>query len=177
MDPDFAHWFLFHEYDQHVLDQDMQLHSHAYDDIEVGFGGQEISVDWDGDGLEDLVVLRDLRESSEGQAKLKHLHLYEKSGEKFQEVPGVFENVTESLLGEGAATAAIVDWDRDGDLDLIILSESDRKVHYHEMVSGNLQKEEPQHPFKNITIPPEVLERFDFSLSFGFFPSHRGGLG
>lgn len=145
----------------------MQLHSHAYDDIEVGFGGQEISVDWDGDGLEDLVVLR---ESFEGQAQLKrlHLYLYEKSGEKFQEVPGVFENVTESLLGEGLATAAIVDWDRDGDLDLIILSESDRKVHYHEMVSGNLQKEEPQHPFKNITIPPEVLEGHDFSL-FGIF--------
>eukprot|EP00438_Fugacium_kawagutii_P017000 Skav232630 [mRNA] locus=scaffold12:172875:181436:+ [translate_table: standard] len=157
-------WFLS-MYAQHVLDQDMELDLHAYEDIEVGFQGQEISVDWNKDGLEDLVVLRESRQS---EAKFKQLHLYENSGEKFTEVFGVFENVTDSLLGEGLALAAIVDWDRDGDLDLIILSESDRKVHYHEMVSGKLHKEEAQHPFKNITISPKIFERNDFSL-FGFF--------
>ena len=48
--------------------------------------------------------------------------------------------------------AAITDWDGDGDLDVIITSSGDGKVHYHEMVSGTLRAEEPQHPFGHIQL-------------------------
>eukprot|EP00435_Cladocopium_sp_Y103_P044061 s2249_g12.t1 len=92
-------------YLQHVLELGMTLDSHAYEDIDVGPQGQEISVDWNGDDLEDVVVLREVKQ---GQAKSKQLHLYQHSGERLQEVLGVFENVTGSLPGEGLAAAAAI---------------------------------------------------------------------
>ncbi|CAK9100504.1 unnamed protein product [Durusdinium trenchii] len=140
-------WWI-EDYRQHVLDLDMKLDVEAYGDIEAGFKDQEIVVDWNGDGFADLVVLR----------KSKSLHLYEHRDGEFKEVLDVFQNVTASLLGKGTATAVIVDWDIDGDLDLIISTESDGKLHYHEMVSGNLCKEELQHPFQNITIAPDIIK-------------------
>ena len=66
--------------------------------------------------------------------EVSRLRLYEFRGEDMREVFGVFENISNSLaIGfEQRMSVAIGDWDLDGDLDLLIASTKDRKLHYHE---------------------------------------------
>lgn len=137
---------------QHVLDLDIKRNTQidTYEDIQLQYR-EPIVVDWNQDGFEDVVVLR--WTSDFGGIRAKHLHLHEYLGQTVREAEGFFENVTESLQGRNKGVrATMVDWDQDGDLDLLISSEADGKLHYHEMVSGTLQKELPHHPFSEITV-------------------------
>ena len=47
---------------------------------------------------------------------------------------------------------AAADFDGDGEVDLLIASEADGRLHYHRQLSGRLQAEELWHPFSNITV-------------------------
>ena len=71
--------------------------------------------------------------------------LYLLDGKKHLEVLGVFANITCNQ----ACSIAMSDWDRDGDADVIITSNSGH-VHYHEMIDGRLQEEQIQHPFSGL---------------------------
>ncbi|CAK9015225.1 unnamed protein product [Durusdinium trenchii] len=157
----------FVRYDQHVLDLDLIHNSQmdSYADIDLG-GRPEmkwLSVgDWNGDGFLDVVVSEkegifksDIQRGESPQPKL-----YENRPEAASEVVRAFENVTATFLVDYPNTSywrtsdyrtAVADFDGDGELDLIILSEADGKLHYHRKISGNLQAEEPRHLFSNIT--------------------------
>lgn len=119
----------------------------TYEDIQGEDRLQVVVVDWNHDGLEDILTVQN-------DPEVSRLRLYEFRGEDMREVFGVFENISNSLaIGfEQRMSVAIGDWDLDGDLDLLIASTKDRKLHYHEMVSGRFQKERPHHPFSNIRL-------------------------
>ena len=139
---------------QQVSDRRMARNTQmdTYEDIKNSHYDRLIVVDWNGDGFEDVVVLEHRKADIQGFMYSKHLRLHEFDGRRLREVVGVFDNVTRSLQDNYSARAAMMDWDQDGDLDLIVLSETDGKLHYHEMISGSLQSEASQHPFQNISL-------------------------
>ena len=139
---------------QHVSDRRMARNTQIdiYEDLKQDTLDRLFIVDWNGDGFEDVVLLEHRRVDLLGFMYSKHLRLHEFDGQRLREVVGVFDNVTRSLQDNYSAQAAMMDWDQDGDLDLIVLSETDGKIHYHEMISGSLQSEAPQHPFQNISL-------------------------
>ena len=157
--------FMFHSYERfnnawsncfrHVVDNDLAVNSQIDTYEDVGLDDekyQPLVVDWNRDGFDDIVVLKNTRE---GEVVASHFHLYQFEHDRVREVPHVFDNVTDSLptssFGAGYyPRAAVADWDQDGDFDLLIAFND--TLHYHEMVSGSLQKEEVRHPFTNITL-------------------------
>ena len=79
------------------------------------------------------------------------LRLYQyKAGLNLKEVTGAFQNVTETDLGP--FRVALVDWDQDGDSDLLVAA-FDGRLHYHEMIGGKWQAETEPSVFANITFP------------------------
>ena len=76
--------------------------------------------DWNSDGFPDVLKY------CKGQ-----LQLFEFRGQHMVEVFGVFDNVT--ALQNNSCSLTASDWDGDGDVDLLIVSQSG-EMHYHEMV-------------------------------------------
>ncbi|CAK8988909.1 Extracellular matrix organizing protein FRAS1 (Fraser syndrome 1 protein) [Durusdinium trenchii] len=136
---------------EHVQDRDLVQNSQidTYRDIKLASFGKSmhpVVVDWNHDGFEDVVVVDYVLGWGEGEIVSKQPKLFEFHGDSVHEVSG--------FLGEEMVSLAIADWDTDGDLDLII-SSTDGKLHYHEMVLGGWQKEDPDHPFKSIVLGQE----------------------
>eukprot|EP00438_Fugacium_kawagutii_P006455 Skav204519 [mRNA] locus=scaffold3201:315296:320710:+ [translate_table: standard] len=146
----------------HVVDRDLRRNTHfdAYKEIQKFKDFSFSTVDWNGDDFEDVVVLQ----YNEDIGHLE-LRLYEFQFTAMKEVVGVFDNV--SLIGSkvGMSIPALVDWDQDGDLDLLISSAVDGQIHYHEMISGNLQKEASEHPFKNVDLY-SLVDQWMFKKGF-----------
>ena len=140
-------------YYQHVVDRDLRRNSHfkMYEDIHLSPRSSFVVQDWNKDGFEDVMVARTAQ--IEGwrpgwRLKLRlRLRRYE-----FQ--PRA--NAMKEVLGFSVAVNriddpsgfALVDWDRDGALDLLIASEYDGKLHFY----PNLGEETAEHPFKNIQL-------------------------
>ena len=88
----------------------------VFEDIKTRYNEEPIVVDWDGDGDGDLdVILR----------KVDGLSLFElKSGRHFVEVePNPFHGIP-----GGYCRPAVVDWDGDGRLDLIVGAEDEAAI-------------------------------------------------
>ena len=137
-------------YYQHVVKLDMSYNSHAiaFEHIKMDLGQFRV-IDWDGDGWDDLLVRLDGR-----------LHLYQVKAQNVHELFQPFERV--SMYSPSVDFMfSLADWDADGDLDLIIATNSDFKVHFFEMDSGSLKPEKAQHPFRDIRLDrhfsPQVL--------------------
>ena len=152
VDTNFGKWNL-RAY-QHVVDLDLRrnVHFDAYNQIRPGIPGIEFSfatVNWSLDEFEDVVIMQ--YNKDKGHLELL---LYEFQFNAMKEVAGIFDNVTQSLKGShvGRNSVVLIDWDVDGDLDLLLSSAFDGKLHYHEMVSGSFQEEASSHPFKNVQL-------------------------
>eukprot|EP00438_Fugacium_kawagutii_P035520 Skav228076 [mRNA] locus=scaffold5285:36239:39446:- [translate_table: standard] len=110
-------------------------HTTLYDDIEIDDSCWEMHlVDWNGDGFQDVLTYC-----------RNQFQLYQFDGKKLLEVSKAFENVT----CDQTCSIAMSDWDRDGDVDVILTSKSGH-VHYHEMIDGRLHKEQIQHPLSSL---------------------------
>ena len=113
------------------------------------------TMDWNGDGFLDVLVSKDTISLGVIGQEL-HLYQYDIHRQKVCKIFGAFEHVNTSDHMSGYRLA-IVDWDGDGDLDLILAS-NNGKLHYHEMVSGRLQREEPKHDFSNISVGGQYVQ-------------------
>ena len=116
-----------------------------YNDINVDKSCKEIHLfDWNGDGFLDVLTY------CKGQ-----FQLYQFDGQNFLEVFGPFDNIT-SVHDRGyfhqPCGIAISDWDGDGDMDVIVASDSDGRVYYHEMMDGQFHEKSSQHSFSNIQL-------------------------
>ena len=88
-----------------------------FEDIRLSYTDEPIVVDWDGDG--DLDVI--LRSSSKDRDELSLLEL--KAGKHFVEMePNPFKGIPGNAV-HGNCRPAVVDWDGDGLLDLIVGAE------------------------------------------------------
>ena len=137
--PDIVVWNLWSQLEWYERTQERDMaqdhHTTLYDDIEVDGSCSELHLfDWNGDGFEDVLTYCG-----------HQFQLYLLDGKKHLEVLGVFANITCNQ----ACSIAMSDWDRDGDADVIITSNSGH-VHYHEMIDGRLQEEQIQHPFSGL---------------------------
>lgn len=77
-----------------------------------------------------------------------------------KEVTGAFQNVTETELGP--FRVALVDWDQDGDSDLLVAA-FDGRVHYHEMIEGKWQEETELAVSANVTFPVPPFPQYSRS--------------
>ena len=111
---------------------------------------QPTVVDWNGDGFADVVL---------GPAwKNAEVRFFEFQDGNFHEVPGVFDNITAAINSTYLISKlAIMDWDQDGDLDAMISTEHDRKIHYFERKNGVLQAETKNHPLTRIKLEDMFL--------------------
>ena len=85
-----------------------------------------------------------------GRRRVWKLHRYEFQPRAMKEVLGFSVAVNGSHVRDFdyLSFALMMDWDRDGALDLLIASEYDGKLHFH----PNLGEETAEHPFKNIQL-------------------------
>ena len=120
--------------------------------------------DVNSDGQADLVIAHndcngiwgpDTSSSARDPSKLR-LYLYE-TGLNMKEVTGAFQNVTETELGP--FRVALVDWDQDGDSDLLVAA-FDGRVHYHEMIEGKWQEETELAVSANVTFPVPPIPQY-----------------
>ena len=146
---------------QHVVDLDLRRNTHfdAYKEIRPGIQFSFATVDWNRDELEDVVIMQ--YNKNKGHLELL---LYEFQFDAMKEIAGIFDNVAQSMKGSdvGRNFVTLIDWDLDGDLDLLISSAFDGKLHYHEMVSGSFQEEASSHPFKNFQLYTNASFRHGF---------------
>ena len=137
-----------------VLPHD-QFNPFKYIDLQ----GDELHLaDVNNDGHADLVIAdsdcngkRAQRSTYCSKAGPLPLRLYQyEAGLNLKEVTGAFQNVTETELGP--FRVALVDWDQDGDSDLLVAA-FDGRLHYHEMIGGKWQAEMEPSVFANISFP------------------------
>lgn len=143
---------------RHVMVPDLMHNTHMGSYAHLNLGSwlkeQRLSViDWNGDSLLDLVVSPGLQTSlASSWPKLYENHPF--SGAT--EVELVFENVTATFMNHQSFGVdyrfAVEDFDGNGEPDLLIVSQTDGKVHYHRKVLGSLLGEEKSHPFSGITV-------------------------
>ena len=136
-------------YYQHVVDRDLRRNSHfkMYEDIHLSHPSSFVVQDWNEDGFEDVMVVQ--QQSSRESGLVWKLRRYEFQPRHMKEVLGFSLNVNSTVVSAYDLSGfALVDWDRDGALDLLIASEIDGKLHFY----PNLGEESAEHPFKNIQL-------------------------
>ena len=144
-------------YYQHIVDTDLMHNSvmNTFEDVDLGRSTRDKKlsvVDWNKDGFVDLLVGWDRKQSLP--------ELYESRDGRAHAVTSAFENVTATSLEphkgpsyyDNGYRLAAADFDGDGEVDLLVASEADGRLHYHRQLSGRLQAEELWHPFSNITV-------------------------
>ena len=132
------------EYYQHVLHSDLGHNQQmtGYEDIEhTGLGLQVL--DWNQDGWEDVVTKVPAEKGLSAR-----LHLYQFDGQNVMEVNVPFQITTswESMI-------SVIDWDGDGDWEVLESNPFDGKVGYYSLASGSF-KEGPN-PFSNVSFGPD----------------------
>ena len=141
-------------YYQHVVDRDLRRNSHfkMYEDIHLSPLSSFVVQDWNEDGFEDVMVVQQQSVLIRWRRVWK-LRRYEFQPRHMKEVLGFSLNVNSTVVPAydhhvDLSGFALVDWDRDGALDLLIASEIDGKLHFY----PNLGEESAEHPFKNIQL-------------------------
>eukprot|EP00435_Cladocopium_sp_Y103_P059516 s1118_g21.t1 len=138
-------------YYRHVVDRDLWRNSHfnMYEDIHLSPLSSFVVHDWNEDGFEDLMVVK----QTWGRWNLRR---YEFQPRAMKEVPGFSVAVNRSYTRnvDYLSGFALVDWDRDGALDLLIASEADGKLHFY----PNLGEEIAEHPFKKIELKKDPYQ-------------------
>lgn len=158
---DWIYFRLEPDYYEHTLVQSVLPHSQFNPFKYIDLHGDEMHLtDWNLDGHVDVVVADGSCNGAGTYATFcakkgaLPLRLYQhESGKNLQEAPVAFQNVTSTHVGP--FRIAVVDWDGDGDSDLIVAA-FDGRLHYHEMVAGSLQEESAASVFANITFPTQV---------------------
>eukprot|EP00438_Fugacium_kawagutii_P022493 Skav229700 [mRNA] locus=scaffold3722:270437:278687:- [translate_table: standard] len=148
---DWPHWDVHTCYLQ-VKNQDMAYNSHLtmYEDVKFGDKEEIMAIDWNQDGLEDHVLVASCDVYDAYDSSLHNSRFFEIGDQKLQEVSKGFAH---------HCRASLVDWNGDGELDLISACQTYRdlwQVHYQEGVSGGLKPEEPHHQFSNISFKPST---------------------
>ena len=120
---------------------------HFIDIDMVGAAGFH-AVDWNEDGEGDIVVKED-----------GHLRLYQLHHGRYREAAGIFDNVTIAYY-PGTSGEALVDWDGDGDLDLVVAWDGDLadrdcwfNLRYYEKTPGGY-REDSQHALAKLSELP-----------------------
>lgn len=137
-----------------------EVPSTRYDSLPLSLLSYPRVVDWNQDGVDDHVLVSSLYHDYHYDGNVR---VYEMRGLDVREVPKEsmgFDGL-EYCCGTspgGEQHAIFVDWDGDGDLDLIT-SKGDRRLHYFERVSGHFKAEQPGNPFRTIRKKP----RYPFS--------------
>ena len=166
------------EYIEHVVLRSVLPHSHFNPFKYIDLQGEELHLaDVNSDGHADVVLAdsncNGLTGWGRGPAPCLSgsglpLRLYQHvAGLNLKEVPGAFQNVTETELGP--FRIAIIDWDQDGDHDLLVAA-FDGRLHYHEMIGGSWQEESQPTVFANITFPVmsgEVRHESEYNATSG----------
>ncbi|CAE7667597.1 scube2 [Symbiodinium sp. CCMP2456] len=166
---EFSNWgarlldcYTYPDVSQQVVESDLYNSvMNTFGDVDLGTSTrtkQLSAVDWSGDGVLDLLVT--------WHREQRLPQLYDGRRERPHEGTSAFENVTATSLEPATGPynfpngyrLAAEDFDGDGEVDLLIASEADGRLHYHRKVSGRLQAEEYRHPFNNITVKSYMNE-------------------
>eukprot|EP00929_Paragymnodinium_shiwhaense_P056779 TRINITY_DN2842_c0_g1_i1.p1 TRINITY_DN2842_c0_g1~~TRINITY_DN2842_c0_g1_i1.p1 ORF type:complete len:3578 (-),score=754.01 TRINITY_DN2842_c0_g1_i1:180-9467(-) len=110
--------------------------------VDIGGDAAAAAADWDGDGDVDLAVAGD-----DG-----YLRYFERTGpEELTQQIGAFRNPFDGISMAGRSTPSLVDWDSDGDVDLIVASPSGTLRYFERLGSGHLlEREGASNPLENI---------------------------
>lgn len=113
-------------------------------DIDMARAARFHAVDWNEDGEGDIVVKEDGHLDQRGRLRLYELH-----HGRYREAAGIFDNVTIAYY-PGTSGEALVDWDGDGDLDLVVAEKLEPpdncwcRLRYYEKTPGGY-REDSQH--------------------------------
>eukprot|EP00435_Cladocopium_sp_Y103_P064154 s151_g25.t2 len=145
-----SYWKVISSY-QHVVDRHLRRNSQfdMYEDIRLPTqsGASFIVEDWNKDGFEDVMVFS-MDTYSRNESMTFRRYEFQPRGMKEMDVFSVPFNRNHTWDRDGLDNFALVDWDRDGSLDLLISSEADGKVHFYR----NLIDEPAEHPFNKIQL-------------------------
>ena len=157
-----------HYYLQNTVEGKMTRNSFRdhFRDIDMVRARSFHTVDWNKDGEGDIVVKENGRLDKRGRLRLYELH-----HGRYREVAGIFDNVTIAYYQDTSAEA-LIDWDGDGDLDLVIAEKLEGpsqslkrrcwcKLRYYEKTPGGY-REDPQHALAEFSELP--LGSFGLSL-------------
>ena len=125
---------LFPTYLQNTVEGKMRRNSFRdhFRDIDMARAARFHAVDWNEDGEGDIVVKEDGHLDQRGRLRLYELH-----HGRYREAVGIFDNVT-IAYGPGTSAEALVDWDFDGDLDLVVAEKLEAGASYG--IDGHLME-------------------------------------
>ena len=174
------------DYYQHVLKLDLAYNRHftAYETIRTDDWEFRI-VDWNQDGWDDVLVSRHrawLEDGESGELRLFQVTAREAKKLDWGEDP--FKDIRPIRSGGSSPHFSLIDFDGDGDLELIMALDS---VRFFEMDDSGHLKADEQHPFSKISIDQRFRPRVlpvdwdndgDFDLLLGAEGTKEaGGLG
>ena len=121
-------------YLQNTVEGKMRRNSFTdhFRDIDMARAARFHTVDWNEDGEGDIVVKEDGNLDQRGRLRLYELH-----HGRYREAAGIFDNVT-IAYGPGTSAEAFVDWDFDGDLDLVVAEKLEAGASYG--IDGDLME-------------------------------------
>ena len=139
-------------YLQNTVEGKMRRNSFTdhFRDIDMARAARFHAVDWNEDGEGDIVVKERGR-----------LRLYELHHGRYREAAGIFDNVTIAYY-PGTSGEALVDWDGDGDLDLVVAEKLEPpdncwcRLRYYEKTPGGY-REDSQHALAEFNELPVLV--------------------
>ena len=163
-------------YIEHVVSRSVLPHDQFNPFKHIDLEGEELHIaDVNSDGHADVIVAASDCSGHSTNSICSadgSLRLYKsEAGQNLKQVPDAFQNVSETTFGP--FRVALVDWDQDGDYDLIVAA-FDGRLHYHEIIEGSWQEESQTNVFGKVTFPTHVRRQPYFNVTSGIEQVERG---